>query len=67
MANLEIRQRIFAAGFKYYEVAKEIGITPSMLSVWLRDDLDGERLERVNNAIESLKKKRLSYFASKAE
>lgn len=67
MANLEIRQRISAAGFKYYEVAKEIGITPSMLSVWLRDDLDGERLERVNNAIESLKKKRLSCFAGKAE
>lgn len=67
MANLEIRQRIFSAGFKYYEVAKEIGITPSMLSVWLRDELTEERYERVNAAIENLKEKRLSCFASKAE
>ncbi|WP_455721171.1 hypothetical protein [Agathobacter sp.] len=67
MANLDIRQKIYDAGLKHYEIAKEIGVSSFTLSVWLRDDLDGERLERVNNAIESLKKKRLSCFASKAE
>lgn len=58
MANLEIRQRICAAGFKYYEVAKEIGITPSMLSVWLRNELTDERTVRINEALKRLVKKR---------
>ena len=58
MANLGIRQEIDKAGLKHYEIAKEIGISSFTLSVWLRDDLDGERLDRVSEAIESLKKKR---------
>lgn len=55
MANLAIRQEMYKAGVKHYEVAKEIGISPFTLSVWLRDELDGERLERVTTAIKKIK------------
>lgn len=58
MANLEIRQRISATGFKHYDVAKEIGITPSMLSVWLRNELTDEQTARVNEALKRLVNKR---------
>ena len=58
MANLEIRQKIFATGFKYYDVAKELKIAPSTLSTWLRDDLTEEQAERINEALKNLIEKR---------
>lgn len=60
MGNLAIRQEMYKAGVKHYEVAKEIGISPFTLSVWLRDELDGERLERVNSALTNLCNRRLA-------
>jgi uncharacterized protein YjcR len=60
MANLRIRQEMYKAGIKHYDLAKEIGITPVTLSGWFREDLTGERLERVNNALTKLCNERLA-------
>lgn len=54
MQNIEIRNAIIAARLKYYEVAAAVGISPSVLSVWLRHELTSERLERVQAAINQL-------------
>lgn len=54
MNNTDIRTAIMKAGLKYYEVAAAAQISPYTLSVWLRQELTGERLERVQTAIESL-------------
>lgn len=64
MANLEIRQRIFATGFKYYDVAKELEIAPSTLSTWLRNELTDEQTARINEALKSLIKKRNELMCS---
>lgn len=55
MANLEIRMEMYKAGIKHYELAKKVGIHPTTLSAWLRDELEGDHLEQVENAIEELK------------
>lgn len=56
MANLEIRMEMYKAGIKHYELAEKIGISPYTLSVWLRNELTDERLERTLDALEQLKK-----------
>lgn len=56
MKNEKIRKAIMRAGLKYWEVAEAIGISPYTLSIWLRRELTGERLERVEAAIASLSK-----------
>lgn len=55
MANLEIRMEMYEAGIKHYELAEKIGISPFTLSVWLRTELTGERLERAQKAVGELK------------
>ena len=52
MNNLKIRQAIAKHRLKYYEVAKEIGISPFTLSVWLREELAPEREKLVMKAID---------------
>lgn len=39
MSNKQIRQIIKKKRLRHYEVAKEIGISPYTLSVWLRYEL----------------------------
>lgn len=55
MANLDLRMEMYKLGIKHYELAKEIGIHPTTLSAWMREELEGERLEQVEKAIEKLK------------
>lgn len=55
MCNKKIRKTIEELGFKYWRLAKVIGISSSTLSVWLRDELTGERLERVQKALDELR------------
>lgn len=55
MANLDLRMEMYKFGIKHYELAKEIGIHPTTLSAWMREELEGERLEQVEKAIEKLK------------
>lgn len=55
MKNKKIRNEIEQSGLKYWQVAEAIGINQTTLCVWLRKELTGERLERVQKAIEKLK------------
>lgn len=52
--NLEIRQMIERKRLRYYEVARQVGVTPVTLSIWMQTELTDERKERVLKAIESL-------------
>lgn len=54
MKNKNIRTEIEKSGFRYWQVADEIGIRPETLCIWLRHELTGERLERVQAAIAAL-------------
>lgn len=54
MKNQKIRQAIEKNRLKYYEVAAVCGISPSTFCVWLRDELVGERQERVMKAIDTI-------------
>ena len=55
MCNKKIRKTMTELGLKYWQLARRIGISPSTLCVWMREELTGERLEQVKNAIEKLK------------
>lgn len=59
MKNKKIRQAIENQGLKYWEVAAEIGINRCTLTEWLRQELTGDRLARVENAINQLSKERV--------
>ncbi|WP_270330963.1 hypothetical protein [Lapidilactobacillus dextrinicus] len=52
--NLEIRNTIKDHRLRYWEVAEQIGISDSRLSVWLRTPLTDKRKERVEEAINEL-------------
>ncbi|MDQ8644377.1 hypothetical protein RG601_04915 [Enterococcus sp. FR169] len=56
-ANSDIRSIIVKNRFKNWEVANQIGIADTTLSVWLRTPLNDERKKRILKAIEELKKK----------
>ncbi len=56
-ANAGIRRKIFDSRLKNWEVAKEVGISDSRFSVWLRTPLNDERKARVEQAINNLLKK----------
>lgn len=54
MANIEIRQKMLINGIKSYQLAEVIGINQSTMSVWLRNELNEERLNRVEIAFKQL-------------
>ncbi|MDU3960090.1 hypothetical protein LLD17_11635 [Lactococcus cremoris] len=54
MSNIEIRQKMLTHNIKSYELAAAVGIFPSTLSVWLRTELNKERHERVEKALDQL-------------
>lgn len=54
--NLNIRKLITQYRLRYWEVAAQVGISDSRLSVWLRTPLSDERKARVEKAIEELTK-----------
>ena len=55
-ANESIRNEIHESGLTYWQVAEEVGIASTTLSVWLRTPLNSSRMSRVNNALKELKK-----------
>ena len=57
MKNEKTRKAIMRAGLRYWEVAQAAGISPYTLSIWLRRELTGKRLERVEAAIAFLSKR----------
>lgn len=56
MKNCELRNTIAKMGLKYWQVADAIGISYSTFTIWLRHELDGEKLERVQAALDELGK-----------
>ena len=52
--NTEIRDKIFRAELRNWQVASKVGISDSRLSVWLRTPLNDERKARVEKAIDEL-------------
>lgn len=57
MKNIEIRNKIEKNRIKYYEVAAVLGISPGTLSIWLREELELEKEEKVMKAIDELIKR----------
>lgn len=55
MRNKKIRKIIKELDFKYWQVAEKIGINRCTFSEWLRYELTGERLERVQKALDELR------------
>lgn len=53
--NLDIRQMIFAKRLKYFEVAQELGITPTTFSRWLQTEINEERKREILKAIKRIK------------
>ena len=54
MSNLEIRKKLLSNAIKNYKLADAIGINQSTLSVWLRTELNDERRDRVEKALDQL-------------
>ncbi|QSD62053.1 hypothetical protein LLUC047_02235 [Lactococcus cremoris] len=54
MSNLEIRKKLLSNAIKNYQLADAIGINQSTLSVWLRTELNDERRDRVEKALDQL-------------
>lgn len=53
--NEEIRSRIRASGFFFWEIAQQIGIHEKTLYGWLRDDpMPAERKAKIENALNEL-------------
>ena len=61
-ANGVVRKAIINAGLTYWQVAEEVGIASTTLSVWLRTPLNSSRLERVVVAINKLAGKRILHW-----
>ena len=55
--NNSIRDRIKALGLKQWQLADEVGIHETTLIVWLRQELTGERRERVLAALDRIEKR----------
>lgn len=53
-ANQEIRDYIIMNRLRNWEVAEQIGISDSRLSVWLRTSMHENRKARVEKAIDEL-------------
>ena len=54
MNNLEIRDRSRKKGVPHYLIAAELGITPNTFSVWLREELVGEKRKKVLTALDAI-------------
>ncbi|WP_186323851.1 hypothetical protein [Bacillus thuringiensis] len=55
-ANQDIRDLIYTNRLKNWQVAEQVSISDSRLSVWLRTPLNDERKVRVLKAIDELTK-----------
>lgn len=55
MKNKELRMEMFKNNLKVWQVANSVGIDPATLSRWMREELEGDRLARVEKAVEKLK------------
>ncbi len=56
MANLDIREAIKEAGIKYWQVAREYGITDGNFSKLLRTELPNDKKSKIFDIISQVKK-----------
>lgn len=56
LANREIREKIYDAHLRNWQVSNSIGIADATFSRWLRTPLSDERKRRVEKAISDLTK-----------
>lgn len=54
ITNKEIRIKALESGVLYWQIALELGITPESFSRTLRQELEGDKKERVIQAIETI-------------
>ena len=54
MKSSEVKKILRAHGLRHWQLAEATGISPYTLSVWLRHDLEGDRLTRVQTGLEAL-------------
>lgn len=54
ITNKEIRIKALESGVPYWQIALELGITPESFSRTLRQELEGDKKERVIQAIETI-------------
>lgn len=53
-ANKEIRQKLTESGLRMWQLADAVHVAESTLCSWMRRELTGERLERVQAALAEL-------------
>jgi len=56
--NVGIRVLMMEYGITQYDIAEQLGVTPSWISRLLRENLSEENESRINSAIESIKRGR---------
>ncbi len=54
--NQKIRSQMRELGIYQWQLADVVGISANNLSAWMRHELSGERLARVQAALDELKK-----------
>ena len=59
ICNIDIRNALRENGIKYWEAAKEIGISSHTLTVWLRKELPADRKENILAAIGTIQRRRM--------
>lgn len=52
--NQDVRDKIRIADVPYWMIAREVGITASTFSVWLRTEMEPERKNKVFAAIDTV-------------
>ena len=55
MTKKELQSIMKELGIHQWELAREVGVVESTFVVWLRANLEGERLERVQAALQRIK------------
>ena len=54
LENVEIRNRSRIDNIKFWQIAKELGITASTFTVWMRTELPEDKRKRVDAAIDAI-------------
>ena len=54
MRSTEVKTILRSHGLRHWQLADASGVSPYTLSVWLRHDLEGDRLARVQAGLDAL-------------
>mgnify|MGYP002623425603 CR=1 FL=1 len=58
MENQKIRDRARIENVRYWQIARELGITAGTLTVWLRSEMPEDKRQRVDAAIDAIVQRR---------